>query len=153
MPTVRLRVSTRRGERQHKSERKAHHEYTDRSRALFRRKEITYHRVGRRSATGLIKYRLFSWFELSRSALATGWVWIMKELSGRTAVITGGGSGFGRELAILCAKEGMRVVLADVDVAGMKGTEVLLPAESSEPLYSLRCLGRSSRGKIGRGGL
>jgi NAD(P)-dependent dehydrogenase (short-subunit alcohol dehydrogenase family) len=61
----------------------------------------------------------------------------MKELSGRSAVITGGGSGFGRELAILCAKEGMRVVLADVDVAGMEGTEALLPADSLS--RSIRC--------------
>ena len=61
----------------------------------------------------------------------------MKGLSGRTAVVTGAGSGFGRELAILCAKESMRVVLADVDVAGMNRTESLLPADSVS--LSIRC--------------
>jgi NAD(P)-dependent dehydrogenase (short-subunit alcohol dehydrogenase family) len=38
----------------------------------------------------------------------------MKTLKGRVAVITGAGSGFGREFARLGAREGMRLVLADV---------------------------------------
>jgi len=50
----------------------------------------------------------------------------MKTLKGKTAVITGAASGFGRELALLCAGEGMNVVLADVDEQGLEGTEALL---------------------------
>jgi NAD(P)-dependent dehydrogenase (short-subunit alcohol dehydrogenase family) len=38
----------------------------------------------------------------------------MKELNGRVAVITGAGSGFGREFARIGARSGMRLVLADV---------------------------------------
>ncbi|WP_374433558.1 SDR family oxidoreductase [Inhella sp.] len=38
----------------------------------------------------------------------------MKDLQGKTAVITGAGSGFGLELARLCALEGMKLVLVDV---------------------------------------
>ena len=38
----------------------------------------------------------------------------MKDFAGRTAVITGGGSGFGREFAHLASTLGMNVVLADV---------------------------------------
>ena len=38
----------------------------------------------------------------------------MKDLAGKVAVITGAGSGFGREFARICAREGMRLVLADV---------------------------------------
>ncbi len=38
----------------------------------------------------------------------------MKHFKGRTAVITGAGSGFGLELARIAAREGMQLVLADV---------------------------------------
>lgn len=38
----------------------------------------------------------------------------MKSFSGRTAVITGAGSGFGLEAARIAAREGMNVVMADV---------------------------------------
>ena len=55
----------------------------------------------------------------------------MKSLEGRVAVITGAGSGFGRELAILCSKEDMPVVLADVDVSGMEETLSLLAPGST----------------------
>src|SRR5260370_2748496 len=38
----------------------------------------------------------------------------MKDFAGRVAVITGGGSGFGREFARIAAREGMKLMLADV---------------------------------------
>lgn len=50
----------------------------------------------------------------------------MRELKGETAVITGAASGLGRELAVRCAAEGMRLVLADVDEAGLAETAGLL---------------------------
>jgi NAD(P)-dependent dehydrogenase (short-subunit alcohol dehydrogenase family) len=51
----------------------------------------------------------------------------MKELRGRVAVITGAASGFGRELAVLCAAEGMKLVLADIDEKNIAGTVARLP--------------------------
>jgi NAD(P)-dependent dehydrogenase (short-subunit alcohol dehydrogenase family) len=51
----------------------------------------------------------------------------MKDLKGKVAVITGAASGFGRELAILCAGEGMKLVLADIDDKNLPGTVALLP--------------------------
>jgi NAD(P)-dependent dehydrogenase (short-subunit alcohol dehydrogenase family) len=50
----------------------------------------------------------------------------MKALDGKVAVVTGGGSGIGRELALACSREGMKVVLADVDVKGMDETADLV---------------------------
>lgn len=50
----------------------------------------------------------------------------MQELSGKVAVITGAASGFGRELAILCAQAGMKLALADRNEAGMAETVGLL---------------------------
>jgi NAD(P)-dependent dehydrogenase (short-subunit alcohol dehydrogenase family) len=44
----------------------------------------------------------------------------MKEFRGRTAVITGAGSGFGLETARLAAREGMNLVLADVQADALE---------------------------------
>ncbi len=46
----------------------------------------------------------------------------MKELHGRVAVITGAGSGFGREFARVAAARGMRVALADINEAALDET-------------------------------
>lgn len=50
----------------------------------------------------------------------------MKDLNGKVAVITGGGSGLGREFAHCSARRGMKLVLADVDETGLVETVRLL---------------------------
>jgi NAD(P)-dependent dehydrogenase (short-subunit alcohol dehydrogenase family) len=55
----------------------------------------------------------------------------VKDFSGRIAVITGGGSGIGRELARQLVTEGCHVVLADVSVPGMAETERLCREEGT----------------------
>jgi NAD(P)-dependent dehydrogenase (short-subunit alcohol dehydrogenase family) len=62
----------------------------------------------------------------------------MKHLKDKVAVITGAASGFGRELAILCAQEGMRVVMTDVDEAGLRVTDDLLKPTGAKTLC-LKC--------------
>ena len=39
----------------------------------------------------------------------------MRELHGRVAVVTGAGSGIGEGIATVCAREGMKVVVADIE--------------------------------------
>ena len=47
----------------------------------------------------------------------------MKDFTGKVAVVTGAASGIGWALAEYCAKEGMKVVLADVDELALKEAE------------------------------
>lgn len=54
----------------------------------------------------------------------------MQELTGKTTVITGAGSGFGREFALACAAEGMNLVLADLKQDGLQETLKLLPDDA-----------------------
>jgi NAD(P)-dependent dehydrogenase (short-subunit alcohol dehydrogenase family) len=52
----------------------------------------------------------------------------MKEFRGKVAVITGAASGIGRAIAERCVREGMKVVLADIDEANLTKAETELKA-------------------------
>jgi NAD(P)-dependent dehydrogenase (short-subunit alcohol dehydrogenase family) len=52
----------------------------------------------------------------------------MKELAGRIAVVTGGGSGMGRELVRLLVAEACNVAMCDVSASGMAETQRLCEA-------------------------
>jgi NAD(P)-dependent dehydrogenase (short-subunit alcohol dehydrogenase family) len=52
----------------------------------------------------------------------------MKEFKDKVAVITGAASGIGRGIAERCVREGMKVVLADIDEANLAKAEVELKA-------------------------
>ena len=52
----------------------------------------------------------------------------MKQLHGRTAVITGAASGFGLELARLAARAGMSIVLSDIEAEPLARAEAEIQA-------------------------
>ncbi|MBL8511940.1 MAG: SDR family oxidoreductase [Betaproteobacteria bacterium] len=56
----------------------------------------------------------------------------MKHFAGRVAVITGAGSGFGREFALHGASLGMRLVLADIQQGPLDETIALVKAQGAE---------------------
>ena len=58
----------------------------------------------------------------------------MREFKGKVAVVTGAASGIGRGLADACAREGMRVVLADVEEASLAQAERELRDAGAEVL-------------------
>ena len=45
----------------------------------------------------------------------------MQDLQGKVAVITGAGSGIGEGIAHAAARAGMKVVVADIDLASLEG--------------------------------
>jgi NAD(P)-dependent dehydrogenase (short-subunit alcohol dehydrogenase family) len=52
----------------------------------------------------------------------------MKQLRDRTAVVTGAGSGIGRAVSLLLAREGCRVAVADINRAGLEETKQQIEA-------------------------
>ena len=62
----------------------------------------------------------------------------MQDFKGKLAVITGGASGVGRSLAFALGAEGARVLIADVDEAGLEATEAAL-IERNIDARSQRC--------------
>lgn len=58
----------------------------------------------------------------------------MKDFNGKVAVITGAGRGIGRGIALRCAKEGMKVVLAGIGMESLTRTNADLMAMGAETL-------------------
>jgi NAD(P)-dependent dehydrogenase (short-subunit alcohol dehydrogenase family) len=82
----------------------------------------------------------------------------MNDWQDRTAVITGAGSGFGLEAARLAARNGMNVVLADVQADALERTAAELQAQGAAVLarrtdvsraVDVETLGRATRDRFG----
>jgi NAD(P)-dependent dehydrogenase (short-subunit alcohol dehydrogenase family) len=57
------------------------------------------------------------------------------DLEGKVAIVTGAASGIGRATAILFAKEGAKVVIADINDSGGKETEKIIKKEGGQALF------------------
>jgi len=78
-----------------------------------------------------------------------------KELEGRVALVTGGGSGIGRAVALAYARSGARVVVSDIaepggnetvaQVAAAGGTACFVPADTSSPADNERLVAEAVR--------
>jgi len=62
----------------------------------------------------------------------------MKQFAGRVAVITGGASGLGRAMALRFVREGMKIVLADINAGDLARTESELRAAGAS-VIGVRC--------------
>ena len=56
----------------------------------------------------------------------------MKDFRGKVAVVTGAGSGMGRDLALQLAAKGAKVAISDVNPAGLEETERMLKEQGAE---------------------
>jgi len=68
----------------------------------------------------------------------------MKEFKDKVAVITGAASGIGRGLAEQCAKEGMKVVISDVDEKRLKRVERKLKRDGIQVLSCITDVSKAS---------
>ena len=62
----------------------------------------------------------------------------MGRLDGKVAVVTGGGSGLGRAVAVRYVAEGARVLVTDVNLAGCEETVAAMPAAAREQAVARR---------------
>jgi NAD(P)-dependent dehydrogenase (short-subunit alcohol dehydrogenase family) len=59
----------------------------------------------------------------------------MSRLDGKVIMITGGGAGIGRAAAIMCARAGAKVAVADIDTAGGEETAHLASREGGQAIF------------------
>ncbi len=57
------------------------------------------------------------------------------KLQGKVAIVTGGGAGFGRAMSLLYAKEGAKVVVADITIESGEETADLIRKEGGEAIF------------------
>ncbi|MFC2000347.1 SDR family oxidoreductase [Chloroflexota bacterium] len=59
----------------------------------------------------------------------------MKKLDGKITLVTGGGSGIGRAAALSCAREGAKVVIADILAEGSEETVEMIKKSGGQALF------------------
>src|SRR5258708_34046567 len=70
-----------------------------------------------------------------------------KLFAGKVALVTGGSSGIGRAAALLFAREGAKVVVADVEVEGGQETVRLIREGAGEALFAKADVSQAAEGE------
>ena len=65
-------------------------------------------------------------------------------LKNKVALVTGGGSGIGRAVAQVWAREGAKVVVSDLDVAGGEETVKLVRAQGGDAIFVATDVGKAA---------
>ncbi len=68
-------------------------------------------------------------------------------LQGKVAIVTGASSGIGRATALAFAREGVKVVVSDVNVPGGEETVRLITAQGAKPSSSSAMYRRRARSR------
>ena len=71
----------------------------------------------------------------------------MGKLDGKTAVVTGGGRGIGRDISIALAKEGVSVVVSDIDEGSASGTSEDIIAAGGKAVAAVGDVSKSGDAK------
>lgn len=74
----------------------------------------------------------------------------MESIEGKTAIVTGGGSGIGRATALAFARAGARVLVADVDQEEGNNTVSLINAAAGKSLFVAADVSQSDQVKSSR---
>ena len=65
----------------------------------------------------------------------------VRDLTGATALVTGAGSGIGREIALACARRGARLVICELDETRLDEAEREKLGETGDLIETVRGIG------------
>lgn len=69
-------------------------------------------------------------------------------LKNKVALITGASSGIGRSVALVCAREGAKIVVSDINVTAGEETAAMVRAQGGEAIFEVSDVGRAQDAQV-----